>query len=219
VSSFALNGTKPLYYQAFLSDDIADLARIYDPDINICIVERQVSESVNGFVGHLLTRLTSVSFVESFEFASFNFLNLLPDSGHLPGHREFCKDVACLAGLYCDLFDLKRVGLRLRTLDHAMCPKFHFDSVACRLVCTYGGTGTQWLEDAYIDRRKLGTGSGGLCDEESGLILDPEAVHTMPAYAIGLFKGSRWEGNEQNGAVHRSPQIISPRLLLTLDFG
>jgi len=219
VSSVALNRAKQRYYQAFLSDDIADLARIYDPDINICIVERQVSKSVNGFVGHLLTHHTLVSFMESLEFASFNFFGLLPDAGHLPGYREFCKDVARLAGLYCDLFDLKRVGLRLRTLDHAMCPKFHFDSVTCRLVCTYGGTGTQWLEDAYIDRRKLGIGSGGLKDEESGLILDPEAIQTMPAYAIGLFKGSRWEGNELQGAVHRSPQITSPRLLLTLDFG
>jgi Protein of unknown function (DUF1826) len=41
----------------------------------------------------------------------------------------------------------------------------------------------------------------------------------MPPYAIGLLKGSRWDGNELHGAVHRSLQITSPRLLLTLDFG
>lgn len=219
MKSVALPIKKPLYFKSYLSNETVDLARIYDPDINICIVERQRDEMVNAFVGHLLTRSNSASFVESFEFTSFNFFSLLPDAGHLPGYRDFCKDVACLVGLYCDLFDLKRVGLRLRTLDHAMCSKFHFDSVTCRLVCTYGGTGTQWLEDACIDRRKLGTGSGGLCDEESGLILDPDAVQTMPSYAIGLLKGSCWEGNELHGAVHRSPQIASPRLLLTMDFG
>ena len=65
---------------------------------------------------------------------------------------------------------------------------------------------------------RLGMGSCGLCDEESGLILDPDAVQTMPPYAIGLLKGSCWEGNELHGAVHRSPPITSPRLLLTLDF-
>ena len=144
---------------------------------------------------------------------------MLPDDALHPGHWDFCKDIAYLCGLYRDLFDLERIGLRLRTLDHAMCPKFHIDSVTCRLVCTYGGTGTQWLEDAYIDRCKLGTGSGGLCDEASGMILYTDAVQTMPPYAIGLLKGSRWEGNELHGAVHRSPQITSPRLLLTLDFG
>jgi hypothetical protein len=140
----------------------------------------------------------------------------------LPGYRAFCKDVAALTALYCDLFELKRVGLRLNTLDHAMCPKFHVDSVTCRLVCTYGGIGTEWLEDAYADRRKLGSGSGGLNDELSGLILDTNAIHKMPPYAIGLLKGRLWEGNEQHGAIHRSPKLAlnSPRrLLLTLDFG
>lgn len=153
MSTVALNSYKPPYFQAFLSNEIADLARIYDPDTNICIVERQINESVKGFVGHLLKRPTSVSFVEIIDFASFNFFNLLPDAGHLPGYRDFCKDVACLAGLYCDL------------------------------------------------------------------ILDPDAIQTIPSYAIGLFKGSRWEGNELHGAMHRSPQVTSPRLLLTLDFG
>ncbi|MFI3185636.1 MAG: DUF1826 domain-containing protein, partial [Methylococcaceae bacterium] len=59
-------------------------------------------------------------------------------------------------------------------------------------------------------------------DEQSGLILDPDALYIMPAYAVGLLKGSAWEGNEQYGAVHRSPQVnqaLPRRLLLTLDFG
>ncbi|MCL7421227.1 MAG: DUF1826 domain-containing protein [Methylobacter sp.] len=38
---------------------------------------------------------------------------------------------------------------------------------------------------------------------------------------MGLLKGRAWEGNEQHGAVHRSPQVnpaLPRRLLLTLDF-
>lgn len=212
----------PLYSHAYLSDNLADLAQIYQPAINLCVVQRQVDNELKSFVGHLLRLQNQVSFVEHIDFASFNFFSLLPQTGHLPGYHAFCKDVASLTALYCDLFELKRVGLRLRILDHAMCPKFHADSVTCRLVCTYGGVGTEWLEDAYIDRRKLGSGSGGLNDDLSGLILDTNAIQTLPAYAIGLLKGSCWEGNEQHGAVHRSPQLTpdSPkRLLLTLDFG
>ncbi len=89
------------------------------------------------------------------------------------------------------------------------------------MVCTYGDVGTEWLDDAYIDRGKLGKGSGGLSDELSGLIRDTYAVQAMPGFAIGLLKGKCWEGNEQHGAVHRSPNMTqaSPRrLLLTLDF-
>jgi hypothetical protein len=214
--------TMPAYSQAYLSDDLADLAQIYQPGINLCLVERQVDNGLENFVEHLLRLPNPVSFVESIEFASFDFFSLLPQTGHLPGYRAFCNDVAALTALFCDLFELKRVGLRLHTLDHAMCPKFHVDSVTCRLVCTYGGIGSEWLEDAYVDRRKLGSGSGGLSDELSGLILDNDAIHTMPSYAIGLMKGCLWAGNEQHGAVHRSPKLTpnSPkRLLLTLDFG
>lgn len=212
----------PLYAQAYLSDDVADLAQIYQPGIHLCLIERQVDNELNSFVEHVLRHSNSIGFVESIDFASFDFFRLLPQTGHLPGYRTFCKDVAALTALYCDLFELKRVGLRLNTLDHAMCPKFHVDSVTCRLVCTYGGVGTEWLEDAYADRRKLGSGSGGLNDELSGLILDDNAIHKMPPYAIGLLKGRLWEGNEQHGAIHRSPKLTpnSPRrLLLTLDFG
>jgi len=212
----------PLYSRAYLSDNLADLAQIYQSAINLCVVQRQVDNELKSFVGHLLKLPNPISFVESIDFASFNFFNLLPHTGHLPGYRAFCKDVASLTALYCDLFELKRVGLRLRTLDHAMCPKFHVDSVTCRMVCTYGAVGTEWLEDAYIDRSKLGSGSDGLTDERSGLIMDTHAIQAMPGYAIGLLKGSCWEGNELHGAVHRSPQLTpdSPkRLLLTLDFG
>lgn len=214
--------TKPLYSQAYLSDDVADLAQIYQPGINLCLVERQVDNELSRFVEHVLRLPNPIVFVESIDFASFDFFSLQPQAAHLPGYRAFCNDVAALTALYCDLFELKRVGLRLNTLDHAMCPKFHVDSVTCRLVCTYGGIGTEWLEDAYADRRKLGSGSGGLSDELSGLILDTNAVHKMLPYAIGLLKGGLWEGNEPHGAIHRSPKLAlnSPRrLLLTLDFG
>ena len=186
---------------------MADLAQIYQPVINLCVVERQVDNELKSFVGHLLKLPNPVSFIECIDFSTFNFFSLLPQIGHLPGYRAFCKDVACLTAIYRDLFELERAGLRLRTLDHAMCPKFHVDSVTCRLVCTYGDVGTEWLDDAYVDRRKLGSGSGGLSDELSGLIMDTDAIQSIPAYAIGLLKGSCWEGNEQHGAVHLNEQL------------
>ncbi|OQK16793.1 hypothetical protein AU255_02485 [Methyloprofundus sedimenti] len=211
----------PFYFRSYLSDELADLTQIYQPAINLCVVQRKVDNELKRFVEHLLKQPHPVGFVEIINATSFDFINLLPQTEHLPGYQAFCKDVAHLVAMYCDLFDLSHVGLRLRTLDHAMCPRFHTDAVTCRLVCTYGGVGTEWLEEPHVDRRKLGTGSGGLKDECSGLIMDADAIQTMPAYAIGLLKGSRWEGNEQYGAVHRSPQLTpdSPkRLLLTLDF-
>ena len=208
--------------RACVSPHIADLAEIYNADVNLCIAQRAVASELETFVKSLLASGTELSLVEHLTFKSFDFYGLLPQLAHLPGHRAFCADIATLTALYADLFGLQGIGLRLRTLDKPMCPKFHVDSVTCRLVCTYGGIGTEWLADSDVNRAKLGVGSGGLSDAESGLLLNAKAIQVMPAYAIGLLKGSAWEGNELQGAVHRSPQVTSAsprRLLLTLDFG
>ncbi len=210
------------HVRACVSEAIADLADIYHPDVNLCIVERSIAKELETFVKDLLASGTELSLVEHLTLKSFDFYGLLPQLAHLPGHQAFCADIATLSALYADLFGLQGIGLRLRTLDKPMCPKFHVDAVTCRLVCTYGGIGTEWLADSDVNRAKLGVGSGGLSDAESGLLLREDAIQTMPANAIGLIKGCAWEGNELHGAVHRSPQVTSAsprRLLLTLDFG
>jgi len=220
-TSLALN-LKPSYSYSYLSENIADLAEIYRPEINLCVVERSISSEMETFVTHLLSSTRAINVIETINVQSFNTHTLLPQHLHLQGYEAFCADIAQVIDIFSHLFELESIGLRLGMLDKAMCPRFHVDHVPCRLVCTYGGIGTQWLEDAYVDRSKLGSRSGGLSDELSGLILDADAISTMPNYAIGLLKGSRREGNELNGAVHRSPSLnaTSPRrLLLTLDFG
>jgi hypothetical protein len=171
-------------------------------------------------VSELLRSLKDIEMAEDVRFEQFDFSSLLPSCQNISGHDAWWRDVARLTAAFCDLFETERVGLRLRTLDKPMCPRFHVDHVPCRLVCTYGGMGTQWLPDVHVDRTKLGPGSNGLPDEESGLILDPSTISTMPAYAVGLMKGAKWEGHEERGLVHRSPRLTSAeprRLLLTLD--
>jgi hypothetical protein len=52
------------------------------------------------------------------------------------------------------LFDLENVGVRLNVLAKTLCPRFHADKVPCRLITTYAGKGTEWLDKA-IDRVML----------------------------------------------------------------
>ncbi|MFZ2449285.1 MAG: DUF1826 domain-containing protein [Methylovulum miyakonense] len=207
--------------KAVISDDLADLSRIYAHDIHLCVVQRTVSEQIGRFVRQLLHHPHDTSVLQTVAIGAFDFQQLLPQHAHLAGYREFCQDLESIAALFSDLFDLPQVGLRLNTLGKAMCPKFHVDRVPCRLSCTYGGPGTEWLRDGDIDRRKLGAGANGLADDVSGLLKAHAAIQTVPTDALALLKGSAWEGNEQHGLVHRSPQL-SPeaprRLLLTLDF-
>ena len=105
-------------------------------------------------------------------------------------------------------------------LDRSMCPKFHVDKVPCRLVTTLSGIATQWLDHQVVDRDKLGAGSNGLPDEESGLFERQSHINQLSVGDVALLKGEGWFDNEGAGLVHRSPALNSNdrRLLLTLDF-
>ena len=129
-------------------------------------------------------------------------------------------DIQLLSEMFCCLFELKTVGLRLAPLTSAMCPKFHVDRVPCRLITTYCGGGTQWLPHHQVNRDKLGDGSGGLSDKESGLYKSASAIQTLASGDVALLKGELWEDNEGSGFVHRSPMIEGgqTRVLLSLDF-
>lgn len=66
--------------------------------------------------------------------------------------REACiEDVEAVCRLYADLVELRQIGFRLTYRESAICPKFHVDRVGIRLVCTYHGQGTEWLEDHNVD--------------------------------------------------------------------
>ncbi|MFK8082171.1 MAG: DUF1826 domain-containing protein, partial [Granulosicoccus sp.] len=125
------------------------------------------------------------------------------------GKELLRSDVALLTEILCDLVDCPSVGLRLAIVANAMCPRWHVDRVPIRMLCTYSGSGTEWLEDQGVDKAKLS---------------DPEIVDGICQRAasgeVVLLKGALWQGNEDFGAVHRSPSIASGeerRMLLTLD--
>lgn len=207
--------------RAVETNNLADLALIYQPDINLCVAHRRITMGMNNFLIRLLSSPRSFETEVIFETERPPIDKLLPESLQtLPGAEAWLCEMEYLIRLFRDLFETDAVGLRLRTLDKPMCPRFHTDRVLVRMVCTYGGPGTEWLPEDAMNRDMLGHAAFGKPDEESGLILDPAAIKSMPTFAIGLLKGELWEGNAGRGAVHRSPKL-SPaqprRLLLTLD--
>ena len=196
----------------------AVLADIYESKTNIAIWQRSLSERlqclVDEFVASRQQPYTSVICTPAGarsqllkEFGRFHFSALV-------------DDVNELIDMFCCLFELNQVGLRMTVLREAMCPKFHVDHVPCRLVTTYGGIGTQWLPNKSVNREKLGIGSAGLSDQESGLYGNESDIRQMASADVALLKGEGWQGNQNAGLVHRSPAIPSgeSRLLLTLDF-
>ncbi len=219
-----LGSFQPISYKpstrTVVSKNFVDLTRIYEDGVNFCLVERYFPAAIESFIYQASKQFGNLEFSQPVNPTQFNFTTLWPQASQLNGYREWLDDIELLTSAFCELFGLKQAGLRLRTLQNAMCPRFHVDRVPARLICSYGGIGTEWLPEHALNRRKLGMGSCGLPDTESGLITDPAEIRQMPAFAVGLMKGESWEGNEGHGLVHRSPHptALQPRrLLLTLD--
>ena len=141
------------------------LSDIYRKDTNIVIWQRNLSNELTDAVSAFLQTNATKAAVLAVTPQSTH--DVLKDSfGESEALTALSDDIALLVDMFCCLFDLKQAGLRLTILDRAMCPRFHFDRIPCRLVTTYQGIATQWLNHAVVDRSKLGAGNQGKSDEE-----------------------------------------------------
>lgn len=195
------------------------LTHIYQKDINIVTWRRELSNEINLAVSEYLQANNTKALVLS--VTPQNTIAKLSDTlGDSDTMLPLTKDIALLVDMFCCLFDLKEAGLRITILEHAMCPRFHVDRIPCRLVTTYQGIATEWLNNNAIDRAKLGAGSQGKSDEKSGLYTNTNDINRLSQGDVALLKGEHWHENEGAGLVHRSPPVQSKecRLLLTLDF-
>lgn len=194
------------------------LTKIYDDHINIAIWQRTLSKSLKEAVDAVLQLNPKLKVaMES------SAKKLLPNINQLLGEAsdtELSNDIAELGDMFCCLFGLTNIGLRLTVLDRAMCPKFHVDRVPCRLVTAYKGLGTEWLPHHLVNRQKLGPGSNNMPDDVSGLYQSKSDIEHLNAGEVALLKGELWKNNLNAGLVHRSPEV-SPseqRLIMTFDF-
>jgi hypothetical protein len=199
-----------------IANDPLGLPRIFDPEIQLAQWRRPaapvIADWLSTHAGDLGSGLRQTLAPGQ-----------QPDLGCLPagaGRDALAADIALLADMLTELLDAASIGYRLEVVGKAMCPRLHVDRVGIRLLCTYRGPGTEWVEEAAVDRRFLGAASGGLPDETSGLLLPGYRIEAIPPFAVALLKGSLWQGNGGRGIVHRSPAVAAdeaPRVLLAMD--
>ncbi len=217
-SSEPLPVVAQIHHHAAAGQQAQILADIYQQDINIAIWQRELATTIYQAVNQLL--ILRPAFETELILTPQDAHARVEESIDSSDTAALCEDIAELVDMFCCLFELKRVGMRLHALSGVMCPKFHEDRVPCRLVTTYQGVGTEWLPHEVVDRTKLGRGSLGLPDSQSGLYQSPGNIQQLSHGHVALLKGVLWQGNENAGLVHRSP--VTPgagsRLLLTLDF-
>lgn len=202
----------------FSSTQATGLAEIYQHPVNIAIWERGPDSDVITALAEMTKHHPGfhIKSVVQVSNARERLSELLPKC---TGHSTLVDTLYLSIDLFTCLFEQTQVGVRFNRLTEAMCPRFHVDNLPVRLVQTLNGPGTEWLPESTLNRSKLGRGSQGLPDHESGIYRSEQDIGHVQAGDIALLKGSGWVGNEATGLVHRSPPVPAgeSRWFLSLD--
>ena len=184
------------------SADLKVLNDVLKPDCNLAIWQRA---NISGVAALLEGSPTDLRFTAALSQLSTRLPSELDACGFFrsEARRAIEADILQLAELYCEVLSLDELEVRLELVTTDSCRKWHSDYVRARLISTYAGHGTQWLDSEDAGRVKQG--------------LYPRRVHSMTAGDVGLFKGKL---ATDMPAVHRSPPISGTgetRLLLVLN--
>ena len=132
----------------------------------------------------------------------------LDEIGMPPGDMRdlLVGDVDDLVSAFAGIARGDLVDVRLERVSHDSCWKFHRDFVEARLLTTYRGPGTEWVQPIHAERAlRAQRRFKGPLEHISG-------------NDVALFKGNR--AGPGSGIVHRSPPIAGTgctRLLLALN--
>ena len=132
----------------------------------------------------------------------------LDDCGMPPGDMRdlLLGDVDDLVSAFARITRTDWVDVRLERVSHDACWKFHRDCVEARLLTTYRGPATEWVQPLHAARAL----------SEQKRFKGP--VERLRIHDVTVFKGSC--AVPGSGIVHRSPPIAgsgSTRLLLCLN--
>ncbi len=188
--------------------DLAGLARIFDADCNLARMPRALPSALSDFLDQVAVHSALRGLPRTVLDCG---QTLTPHALPAQAGRQILLDEVRLCGeLLCDLTGSPRFGLRIEVLDRAMCPRWHVDQVGLRLLVTWRGPATEWLDEACADRSQLGG---------DGVMRDSAGIRQALAGDIVLLKGERWPGNAARGVIHRSPCIDddAPRIVAAFD--
>lgn len=130
------------------------------------------------------------------------------DCGMPPGDMRdlLLGDLDVLVSTFARITHSHLVDVRLTRVSHDACWKFHRDWVEARLLTTYRGPATEWVQPVDAER--------ALREQKSY----KGPLERLRVHDVAIFKGNG--AGPGSGIVHRSPPVVGTgctRLLLSLN--
>jgi hypothetical protein len=192
-------------------DEPSDLEVVRRTSVNLAIWQRDINQLMMPVVDWLVRKPFEFDYEVETKNVSSVLRSYLPEPPELEGARaQLIADIQELATLYSEYASTHFIRLMLESLHSVPCPKFHRDNVSLRLVCTYTGSGTEWLENSNVNAHPDCCGGS--------LVLDPSRIMQLKPFEVALLKGKCWPDNK-TGIFHRSPPVVAgqSRLIVKMD--
>jgi hypothetical protein len=184
------------------------LHQIHNSEINIAICNREIDA---------LSNETVTALNQTIEFRVSGDIDTIVQTieKEIRGFTLLLNDIISLLHLFKGITKANSFRLLLATINTNMCCKFHTDINDLRMLCTYSGLGTLWLEEDNINRNALDT-----CGDNECIVLDETKIQQVKTGAVVILKGAIYPTEGTKAIVHRSSTIEETgerRLLLRID--
>lgn len=118
-------------------------------------------------------------------------------------------DIRALSKIFGTIAGTKHPRVRLERVEDDGCALFHADTLEMRLLCTYAGPGTEWLDCDNLRREQLGTQGRTLEEANDAIVIDPANIRSIEAWHVAVFSGRARESAP--ALVHRSAPVSHPK--------
>ncbi len=200
---------------------VTHLDRVLRRGINVCVLRRRLPAETCAWLADLdLSGEHEASAQLRADGAGEGAKGLFRELGSAGGAALIAGDIAGLARRFARLTGEPEVVASLAIVRTDKCRKFHADYKPLRLLCTYLGPGTEWVDDADVDRAHLAQEVDTVELANARIVPWSSRIQRAHAGEVVILKGDLHPGNHGRGAVHRSPPIQAAgdrRLVLTLD--
>lgn len=178
---------------------------------------RVISTEIQDYLNNNYAQINPLEYEINGSFSATAFSEVLdedlPKSKNQIGRELFIIDVIRLAEKFFRSTKSKNIGVKIEVIHTNMCRLFHADNVCQRLLCTYVGPGTEWLDHDNVKREGIGKG------KNENIVKDFSRVNHAKPFETILLKGLKY-GRGHLPVVHRSPEVEKDglmRVLLKID--
>ena len=183
----------------------------------VLVEARSQINAITSYLDNVLEELTSLKHIFNDGIDSNSLYNILDEhlpDGSIAGQKKiFIDDILRLATLFQETTKSGEIKIQLEIVTTDKCSLFHADYYRQRLLCTYLGPGTHWLDHSNVDRSALGKGNN------NSIVRDETAINRANTFDVLILKGQDF-GEGELAVVHRSPPIMrhnKRRVLLKID--